>query len=444
MASILIVEDEHALGSALSLAVRRMGHLPTLAPSGAAALERLQRQAVDVLVLDIGLPDVSGLEVLRAIRGQGSKVPVVIITAHATLDHAIASQKLGIADYLVKPLDLRRFEESISNLVARGGMLMEPANHQAITLIGAAPRMHEVFLGVARACAGDLPVLIHGPCGSGKSLAARVIHSNGARALEPLRVFEGGGIRSREAFHTLLADSSGTLLIEDLSGLDLELQGMLAEHIATPAVISPRLIATFQHAPQAAVTDGTLRADLFYALSALTLEMPPLRERAGDIPALSRFFAGMKGQTSGPVEITAAALCAMQAYAWPGNVRELRHTLEHALAVSRGGPIFPGHLPPHLTADLPRAGGIALSGELETVISRWLDSQLDLTPQDLWRYDSLLEQVESSILRHLLKRFNERPTHLAAALRMHRATLRQKLRRAGLGAADGPADAHDC
>ena len=103
MAAILIIEDEHALGGALSLAITRLGHTPTLAASGAAALEKISKQSFEAIVLDIGLPDISGLEVLKKIRHAGSKIPVVIITAHATLDHAITSQKLGIADYLVNP-----------------------------------------------------------------------------------------------------------------------------------------------------------------------------------------------------------------------------------------------------------------------------------------------------------------------------------------------------
>ena len=432
MAAILIVEDEHALGSALALAVRRLGHLPTLAASGAAALEAAAKEPFEAIVLDIGLPDMSGLVVLDRIRLSGSRVPVLIITAHATLDHAIASQKLGVADYLIKPLDLGRFEQSISALVAKGVVIAEPVESAATTLIGAAPRMHQVFLGIARACTGGMPVLVHGPCGSGKTLAARVIHANGSRGGGSLRLVECATIRGEEALHGLLADARGTLVLEDLCGMEAGVQARLADLISQADSALPRVIATMSDGPQEAVREGLLRADLYYAFSTLSIEMPPLRERAGDIPALSRFFSGLRGEPSARVEITSQALCAMQAYAWPGNVRELRHVLEHAQAMSRGGPLFPGHLPPHVAEALRLTDGKLLSGELDATIGRWLDSRLEVTTEEMWHYDALLDQVEAAMLRHLLERFDKRPTRLAAALRMNRATLRQKLRRTGL------------
>jgi DNA-binding NtrC family response regulator len=432
MAAILIVEDEHALGNALSLAVRRLGHLPTLVASGTAALARIRERAFEAIVIDIGLPDISGLEVLGKIRESGSNVPVLVITAHATLDHTITSQKLGIAECLFKPLDLQRFEEVISTMVTRNIPIAGTTDHVAGSLIGAAPSMHRVFLGIARACSGEVPVLIHGPCGTGKTLAARVIHANGSRSGHPLRLVECGTIPHPESLQAYLADSQGTLVLEGLDTLAPALQGVLAAAMENEQSRLPRLIATMQGDPREAGAAHPLRADVFYAFGALSIEMPPLRDRSGDIPALSRFFHGMQGEAVSPFEITAAALCALQAYAWPGNIRELKHVIEHGLAMSRGGPLLPGHLPPHVAAALHTSGGAAVAGELDAVIARWLESQLELIPEEGWQYDPLLEQVETSMLRHLLERFENRPTRLAAALRMNRATLRQKMRRGGI------------
>jgi DNA-binding NtrC family response regulator len=177
-----------------------------------------------------------------------------------------------------------------------------------------------------------------------------------------------------------------------------------------------------------------LRSDLFYAFSALSIEMPALRERSGDIPALCRFFHGLQSAAASKFEMSGASLCALQFYDWPGNVRELRHVIEHALAMSHGGPILPGHLPPHVSQVLHQSGAKVVSGELDRALARWLDSQLEMTDEAEWQYDALMDQVEESMLRHLLERFDQRPTRLAAALRMNRATLRQKLRRSGLSA----------
>ena len=433
MASILIIEDEHALGGALSLAVHRLGHTPTLAASGAAALEKISKQSFEAIVLDIGLPDINGLKVLAKIRDSGSKVPVVVITAHATLDHAITSQKLGIADYLIKPLDLQRFEEVISSLVSKSILITEPAEPAATSLIGATPNMHRVFLGIARACSGEMPVLIHGPSGSGKTLAARVIHTNSCRSTDSLRRIECSTIQQISLLQAYLADPSGTLVLEGIDGLSPTLQAALAETIGQSADTLPRLIATMNGDPREPGRNDSLRPDIFYAFSALSIEIPPLSDRGGDIPALSRFFHGLHTNPSRPsFQITPSALYALQAYSWPGNIRELQHVLEHVWAMSRGEPILPGHLPPHVADALRSSGGKIVSGELETAVARWIDSQMEIVPEESWQYDTLLEQIEASMLRHLLDRFENRPTRLATALRMNRATLRQKLRRSGI------------
>ena len=433
-ASILIIEDEHALGAALSLAVRRMGHLPTLVASGGAGLKAVRRERFDALVLDIGLPDMSGLEVLEQLRARGSDLPVLVVTAHATLDHAIASQKLGATDYLMKPLDLRRFENSISALVTRGVVVADQAHVEgAVTLIGAAPCMRDVFLGVARACAGEGPVMIHGPSGSGKTLAAKVIHANSGRAGKELALVESSTIRSVDALQALILGRDGSVVLEEIGGLSGELQSCLAGMIGDAAVnASARLIVTCGMDSRDAVERGLMREDLFYALSALTIPIPPLCERSGDIPALSQFVLGMRQDAAAPVSITAPALCAMQAYSWPGNVRELRHTLDHAVAMSRGGPVFVSHLPPHVAAALEGSAGQAASGELEAAIGRWIDAQMSIKEESSWNHDDLMDGIETVALRHLLEKFEMRPTRMAAALRMNRATLRQKLRRLGI------------
>lgn len=433
MAAILIIEDEHALGNALALAVRRLGHLPTLAASGAAAFQRLKEQSFEAIVLDIGLPDINGLEVLKKIRESGSMVPVLILSAHATLDHTILSQKLGIADFLIKPLDLERFEEVISSLVTKSVVIAEPNTPVTTSLLGAAPSMHRVFLGIARACRGDMPVLIHGDSGTGKTLAARLIHTHSLLSTKQLRVLDGSTLNHQESLLSHLHDANGTLILENIDRLPPPLQQALAEIIAASDRKLPRLIATMQENPRQEERPSSLRTDLFYAFGTLSIAMPPLRDRSGDIPALSRFFYGLHENAAAAFEISASALCALQAYQWPGNVRELRHVIEHALAMSRGAVIMPGHLPPHVAEALQKSRGTQISGELGAVLARWVDSQLESSPESAWQYDELLDQVDGAILRHLLARFENRPTRLAAALRMNRATLRQKMRRAGLG-----------
>ena len=431
--SILIIEDEHALGTALSFLVRRMGHLPTLVASGAGGLAAFEKESFAAVVLDIGLPDMSGLEVLEQLRQGGNSVPVLVITAHATLDHAIHSQKSGATGYLTKPLDLRLFEQTLGPMLSAGVPVKDTptdaAETHATSLIGAAPSLRETFLGIARACAGDVPALITGPSGAGKSLTATVIHAHSPRASEELVELACARVTDAAEFERL---RGGTVVLDEVTELSAELQARVAAWLANAPLEQARLLATTANDPREAVRSGMLREDLFYALTTLTIPLPPLCERSGDIPALATFFAGLRGASSAP-PLTPPVVAALQAYPWPGNVRELRHVVDYAVTMSGGGPVFPSHLPSHIAAAVSDGDATPAPGELESVISRWLDAALEL-PEDDERpdYDTLLERIETVMLRHLLERHENRPTRLAAALRMHRATLRQKLRRSGL------------
>ncbi|MFZ9937320.1 MAG: sigma-54-dependent transcriptional regulator [Luteolibacter sp.] len=434
-APILIIEDEHALGTALAMLVRRMGHLPTLAATATAGAKALAAEKFTAIILDIGLPDMSGLEFLRKLRKSQPNLPVLVITAHATLDHAIDSQKSGATAYLTKPLDPHHFERTLVGLLAsHPGSPAKPATppeNKTATLIGAAPCLRDAFLGIARACAGDVPALITGPSGSGKSLAASVIHAHGPQSGLPLNTIDCA------TMHEWSADFSppGTLVLDEITALPSDLQSSLATSLAGPREKRPRVLATTALDPHEALESGVIRKDLFYALSALVVPLPPLRERSGDIPALSDYFIGLHYGHSPPV-LTPPALAALQAYAWPGNIRELRHVLDCALALSRGGPVFPSHLPPHVAAAASNSGASA-PGELDAALTRWLDARLMASENDHPAYDTLLDQIESIMLRHLLDRHDQRPTRLAGALHLHRATLRQKLRRLGIHGDDG-------
>lgn len=436
--SILLIEDEHALGTALSMLVRRMGHRPTLAASGAAGLDAIGRQSFDAVVLDIGLPDMSGLALLEQLRQSGSRLPILVITAHATLEHAIHAQKSGATAYLTKPLDAREFEHSLTTLLAPVMAAAEPLPRPAptadpVTLIGAAPCLRDAFIAIARACAGDLPALITGPSGCGKSLTARVIHAHGIRSREPITFIHAAELEntSRLEEHT-----SGTVVLEEITALPPGTQTQLATWLARHDPPRPRLLATTTADPLAAVHEGGLREELYYALATLTVPLPPLRQRSGDIPALTAFFTGLQASPRPAPPLTPPVLAALEAYSWPGNVRELRHVLDYAFALCGDGPVFLSHLPDHVAAAAAPDAGTA-PGELEVVLGRWIDASLALPAEARPDYDQLLDQLEAVMLRHLMARHDQRPTHLANALRIHRATLRQKLRRAGLQRDEG-------
>ena len=330
---------------------------------------------------------------------------------------------------------MANFEQTLGALLAPGlpqsKEIAAPRETQAATLIGAAPCLQETFIGIARACAGDVPALITGPSGSGKSLTAAVIHAHSQRASQPFEVLACLRVTDPMEFEQRRL---GTLVLDEVTELTADLQTRLAAWLAEAAKDRPRLLATTAHVPRDAVRDGRLREDLYYALSTLTIPLPPLRERSGDIPALSAFFVGVRGAAPAP-HLTPPVLAALQAYSWPGNVRELRHVLDYAVTLSGGGPVFLNHLPAHVAT----AGGAATGlppGELDAAVARWLDAELAIPEGERPGYDALLDRIEGVMLGHLLAKHENRPTHLAAAMGIHRATLRQKLRRTGLQRGD--------
>lgn len=426
---ILIVEDEHALGTALGFAVRRIGHLPTLVATGADALERVRRSPPALVVLDIGLPDISGLEVVKQLRVRHPALPVIMITAHGTLEHAISARQKGATEYLVKPLDLRQFENcvrallpsSVQETTARPPLA--PADSQPPNLIGAAPALRDVFTGIARACASTAPVLITGASGTGKTLAARLIHAHGDKSHAACSIMEASDFGQG-------APEDGTVILEEITAVPAAMQSQLAARVSERPG-SVRWIATSSLEAADAMQKGLLRPELYYAFSALHVALPPLRERASDIPALAAFFLGMRG---GGASLSSTALASLQAHDWPGNIRELRQVLGLAADLARDGVIYPVHLPPQLAAT---AAADRAPADLEATLERWLEAQVDAAGSAGILYDQLMDRLEATVLRRLLERHEGRPTHLANALGMNRATLRQKLRRLGLDGDEG-------
>ncbi len=430
--SILIIEDEHALGSALSLLVTRMGHRPELVASAAAGREALKCGDFHAAVIDIGLPDESGLKVLKSLRGSGSTMPVLVITAHATLQHALDSQKQGATAYMNKPLNMEEFQRQLQALLEPALVMKQKGPSQAesdpVSLIGAASCLRDVFTGIARAASGDFPVLISGPGGSGKTLAARLIHRHGRQSSSAVHELDGARL---EGWNPNPEWHGGSVILENLDQLNAAAQGVLYEWLQAANESPLRFLATLSMNPVEGVEQGRLREDLYFALKPGSISMPPLCERSGDIPALCHYFAAMKLGDGKAAEITPAVMAALQSHDWPGNVRELKHVLDYALSMSGGGALFLTHLPEamrEMSADA--AVGCEVGSELELALERWLVQELSASEEV--SYDELLQKLEAQMLQYLMERFERKPTRLAAAMNLHRGTLRQKLQRCGL------------
>ena len=461
---ILIIEDEAALARALGTVCQRLGAEAKLCASGEQGLRELAARRFSLVILDIGLPDMSGLKVLESINRTAPRPPVLIITAHGTLDNAVAARQLGATAYLVKPLDLPQLEQTLRQLLAAEGPAAPadatkppptPAAENTSTLLGgAAPVMQNVFVNIAHATASDAPALITGPTGTGKTLVARVIHANSARRHGPFVTLLCGSLpeqlleselfgHERNAFTGAAAmrpghlerAAGGTLFLDEIGDIPSSVQAKLLRFVEERTFnrvggredlhVDLRLItATNRHLPDDVHT-GRFREDLFYRLNVLEIELPALAERREDIPALSAFFLGRQG-AGRDLTLGAETLRLLREYPWPGNIRELRNALEHAVTVCAGKVIQPHHLPRALHP--APAARRSVEDDLERALQAWVAAKVESGAT----YKQLYGEMESTILRHLLEHFDQKPTVLARVLKMNRATLLKKRRHLGL------------
>ena len=428
---VLIIEDEYALAAALSTVVRRLGAEAVVASSGQSGLDKAKGQTFDVILLDIGLPDMSGLKVLSALKATGQEAPVLIITAHGTLDNALEARRLGAHDYFLKPLNLPEMQRCLRSLIQPASVeSTSPSSVEKaqVLMIGVSPGMQRCFATIAQACATNVPVLLSGPRGSGKTAAAQVIQRNSVHvkgACVTFRADEWAEEKVVSVLQCALNEAhEGTLIVEEIADLSLPLQAILSRAMSRGEL---RVLATSSAALTDQISAGRFREDLYYQLAVLQLKLPPLKERVEDIEALS-FFWFAESAPDRDIVIAPETLACLKAYAWPGNVRELVTAMRHAAAVASGPLLLPRHLPEAIAA----AGQEEVSSHRDQTLTRaltsWLDLQLTVPEESLPLYEDLLAHVEKQMILRLLEHFDDKPTRMATALNMNRATLRRKLR----------------
>jgi len=387
---ILAVDDDVQSLEYLA-GVLRPEHDVTAFPSGEQAILELRRTRFDLVVADLNMPPPDGFEVLRAAQVMASPPPVIVITALDTAKSTLEALRLGARDYLVKPAAPEAIRCAVSRIATLTGVAPSDSGGD-FGLVGQSPTIRQIRTLIPLLSRSGEIVLIQGETGTGKELLARAIHEYGPRSAGPFvahnmaatpaelteSLFFGharGSFSGAAADHAGLFEqaSDGTLFLDEIDSFPLALQAKLLRILESGRIqrigsalerpVNARVIAASAADPGELVARGAFRADLYYRLRQLEIQIPPLRERCEDIPRLTRHFLDeISAQMGTALQVSPAAMSLLAEHAWPGNCRELRNAVRSAALIARGGTILPGHLPRALKHELaaPGAGPGAL------------------------------------------------------------------------------------
>jgi DNA-binding NtrC family response regulator len=436
---ILVVDDEATIRTGITQVLERQGMRVAAAATGQEALEILAARPLGIVLLDIKLPDLDGVEILKHIRLEHPDTEVIMITGYPTIQGAVECIRHGAMDYLVKPFRLDDLEVLIAtaqDLLTKKftPLYLQDNRTRGIDfIVGQSPAMQKVFAKIRRAAPSDSTVLLTGESGTGKELAARAIHNLSPRKdkefvpvdcsalVESLLESElfghvkGSFTGAHQTKHGLFElANQGTFFFDEITNLSLNIQAKLLRVIQEREFMKVgsqkrikldiRIIASSNRSLEEAIKAGTFREDLFYRLSVIPIHLPPLRERDGDIPLLVEHFL-RKYRQRGDREILGVsppALKMLAAYSWPGNVRELEHTIERIVILEDGDMIQPEHLPSFIS-------------QRQSELQVFSDGEYTL------------EELEKRYIQLILKRTRGRRQDAARILGINRKTLGHKI-----------------
>jgi two-component system response regulator HydG len=383
---VLIVDDENTTRDLCRDIVAESGLRTRTASTTEQALEILEQYPVDIVITDLRVPEIGGIELLKRVREIHSQTPVIVLTQYGTIESAVEATRMGAADYVTKPFHIpelrtkldrvvRSLELDQENRVLREQLRTRPG---FAGLIGLSPKMQRVYKLIEKVSQHNYPVLILGESGTGKELVARSIHFSGTRRNKPFAPVDCSALVPtlieselfgyvKGAFtganHTkqglMEAAGNGTLFLDEIGDLPVDLQAKLLRALQEKEIrpvgstdrvsISVRVIAATNRDLEAAVRQGNFRQDLFFRLNVVQIKLPPLRDRKGDIPLLVNSFLEKFSDTEAPTRtISEDAMTRLMAYDWPGNVRELENAIERAIALGTGPILHVGDLPTNL------------------------------------------------------------------------------------------------
>jgi DNA-binding NtrC family response regulator len=472
MARILVVDDEPAICSAFAALLRSEGHEPLVASNGRDAVRMAQSEKPAAVFMDVRMPGMDGLAALREIAASDPALPVVIMTAYGTLETASEALRSNAFDYLGKPLELAQVRQVLRRALHRPppGEPGTPTGDSSAaaprpTLVGQSAAMQELFKLIVLLADNDLSVLVQGESGVGKELVARAIHERGARATEPFVAINCAAIpeqlieselfgHERGAFTDAKqarigrfeAAGRGTLFLDEISELPLHLQSKLLRVLqersfervgsVSPQPFNARLVCATNRDLAACVAEGTFREDLFHRINLVSLQVPPLRDRREDIPALVGSLVERANREVGKSvsSVEPQVLERFRRYDWPGNVRELEHVIKRSLLTAKG-PVLTVH-DVELDGDEPAPGSTRggtleeQAGALDPIAERLVRRANECTPESTPPLHALaMERLEQALIREALRATDGNQVAAARLLGISRSTLRLKMQK---------------
>jgi two-component system nitrogen regulation response regulator GlnG len=469
MPRLLLVDDDPGLVRAqVDHVLGPLGVRLDVACTGADGLRQLTAQPPDVILLDVRLPDLSGLEVYEQIRQHDARIPVVFITSTTAADTAIAAMQQGAYDYLFKPLDPQQLRRVVSQALQLARLMREPAalsptlpeDDRGDAILGCCPAMREVYKAIGRVAHQHVTVLIHGESGTGKELVARAIYQHSARPRAPFHAINCAAIpeqlleselfghekgaftgADRRRIGKFEQASGGTLFLDEIGDMPLGMQGKILrllqdqtfERVGGNETIRTdvRLIAATHRDLKTWSAEGKFRPDLYYRLSVFTIALPPLRERGDDLAMLVQHYLRRFNRELGREvrDVAPEALTRLRGHNWPGNIRELQSVLKQALLQATGSVLIPAFLPDSLEA----AGAPAAEAPASATgfsFEAFLKQRLEAGTDDL--YAEAHRQLDRILLPLVLQFTGGNQRLTARFLGIARNTFRSKLQEAGL------------
>jgi nitrogen regulation protein NR(I) len=475
MAKILVVDDERNVRQAFEEVLADQGHTVVAVRDGEDALRAIEDDGFDLAILDICLPGMNGLDALARIKQRRPKLPVIVMTGQGTTNTAIEATKRGAFDYQLKPFEPEEMLQTIAKVLEgsrlmKGELVLGPETGVSASeaMVGRSSPMQQLYKAIGRVAQTDATVLIRGESGTGKELVARAIYQHSLRSGLPLMVvncaaipetlleselfgyeagaFTGAATRRIGKFEQA---HGGTIFLDEIGDMPLAVQAKILRILQQRTFqrlggnetvhADVRVLCATNRNLEKAIADGGFRQDLYHRLDVVTLQLPPLRERRGDVPLLVDYFLNRCARTSHVERPPFArdALDLLAQYAWPGNVRELEHLIQRLMIFTGGYTIQASDLPPRLRAiaQTTTAGAAANLGD--EPLLELVQSYLDAFGGDN-AYEKLVDKIERLLITEALRRSQGNQSRTSRLLGLPRPTLHAKIQKFGLQGPGAP------